>query len=110
MKKITNKILPILISGAVFLPEVVQAQNPTIKSVINQLTNLVRALIPILAGVALLVFIAGLAQYLFQGGDKSATETGKNRIVAGVIGLFVIAAIWGLVQIVGATLDLGISP
>lgn len=92
-----------------FLPIPVQAQNDaTFKSVINDLTGLLQALIPILASVALLVFIWGMAEYIFQAGDQNAVDAGRNRMVAGIAGLFVIAAIWGLVQLIGATFSLGI--
>jgi len=90
------------------IPRLTQAQ--TFRSVVNDVTGLVRALIPILTGAALLVFIAGLAQYIFQAGDQSAVQTGKNRMIAGVVGLFVISAIWGLVALLSSTLGLGITP
>lgn len=109
MQDSVKNVRYIIVSVISLLPQFALAQEPTVKTVINQLTGLLQALIPILAGVALLVFIAGLVEYLFQGGDKSATESGRYRIVAGIIGLFVIAAIWGLVQIVSATLDLGVG-
>lgn len=84
-------------------------QGPTIKSVIYDLTGLLEGLIPVLVSVALLVFIYGLSEYIFQAGDQGAVEAARNRMIAGVIGLFVIAAVWGLVQIVGTTFSLGIS-
>jgi phosphotransferase system glucose/maltose/N-acetylglucosamine-specific IIC component len=93
----------------VTFPQIALAQDPTFKSVIYDLTGLLRSLVPVLVGAALLVFIGGLAQYVFQAGDQGAVETGKNRMIAGVVGLFVIATVWGLVQIVGATFGLGVT-
>lgn len=84
--------------------------EPNFGSVVEQLTGMLNALIPILVSVALLVFVWGLAEYIFQAGDKSSVETGRNRMIAGVVGLFVIAAIWGLVQILASTLSLGVGP
>jgi len=92
----------------VLVPHLVSAQ--TFRSVVNDVTDLVRASIPVLAGAALLVFIAGLAQYIFQAGDQSSVETGRNRMIAGVVGLFVISAIWGLVTLLSSTLGLGVTP
>lgn len=97
----------LLLLGA-FLAKPVHAQSPTIKSIIYDLTGLLRSFVPVLVSVALLVFIWGVVEYILQAGDQGAVETGRNRMIAGVVGLFVIAAVWGLVQIVGATLDLGI--
>ena len=89
------------------VPKLVHAQ--TFRSVVNDVTDLVRGSIPILTGAALLVFIAGLAQYIFQAGDQSAVQTGKNRMIAGLIGLFIITAIWGVVALLSNTLSLGVS-
>jgi len=103
--KFINRLFTI--SLTVWLPGLANAQ--TFRTVVNDITGLVQSVIPILVSVALLVFILGLADYIFQAGDQSAVETGKNRMIAGVVGLFVIAAVWGLVAIVGGTFDLGIN-
>lgn len=110
MLKLTDNVLPVFTLIGSLLPVRLQAQGgPTVKSVIYDITGLLEGLIPVLVSVALLVFIYGLSEYIFQAGDQSAVETGRNRMIAGVIGLFVIAAVWGLVQIVGSTFGLGIS-
>lgn len=86
------------------LPKIAFAQ--TFKSVVGDVVSLIDAAVAVLVGVALLVFIFGAAQYVFQAGDKSAAEAGRDRMLAGVVGLFAIAVIWGLVRIVGATFGL----
>jgi hypothetical protein len=91
-------------------PERAQAQTDmTFRDVVTNVTGLVQLVIPILTAAALLVFFFGLADYIFQAGDQSAVETGKYRMIAGVVGLFVIAAVWGLVAIVAGTFDLGLG-
>ncbi len=103
----TQAVLSLLLLGS-FLPKLVHAQGPTVKSIIYDVTGLLRSLVPALVSVTFLVFIWGMVEYILQAGDQGAVDAGRNRMIAGVVGLFVIAAVWGLVQIVGATLDLGI--
>lgn len=99
-----------IVLASIISPMTVWAQTTTtIKSIANDLTGLLESLVPVLVGVGLLAFIFGLTEYIFQAGNKGAVETGRNRMITGIIGLFAIATIWGLVQLLGATLDLGIT-
>jgi hypothetical protein len=56
--------------------------------------------------LALLAFIWGLAQYIFKAGDKEAKEEGQRIMVAGVISLFLIAAISGIIDLLAQSLDI----
>jgi len=101
--------IPYLVNLILLLaPGIVWAQS--FRDVVFDITDLLRSLIPVLVGAAVLVFFVGLTEYIYQAGDKSAVETGKNRMIAGVIGLVVISAIWGIVAVVGNTFGLGINP
>jgi hypothetical protein len=64
--------------------------------------------IVILLGVGLLIFLWGLVKFLFRvgsDGDK-AVEEGKNRMVWGLIALFVMLSVWGLVKFIQANLGI----
>ena len=67
----------------------------------------VRFLIPVLIGLAMAVFIWGLVVFIFHSGDDSAKQEGKNKMIWGILALFVIVSIWGIVtllqNITGAT-------
>ena len=43
-----------------------------------------------------------------KAGDEKGREEGKSRMIWGIIGLFVIVSMWGLVRFVGETL--GVDP
>ena len=67
---------------------------------------LVNRLIPLMAGLALLVFFYGLFQSIAKAGDKAGVEAGKNLMVWGVIALFVMLSAWGLVKFIQSGLNL----
>jgi hypothetical protein len=61
--------------------------------------------IPLLIGVALLVFVWGVVMFMVSNDDRARGE-GKRRMVWGVIGLFVIVSVWGLVALLGTLLGI----
>lgn len=87
-----------LLAGA---PVLVLAQANAF-SVLGVIANILRILIPILITVALIVFIYGVIKYVIA---KNSDDKGQARkvIVRGIIGLFVIVSVWGLVAVIQTT-------
>ena len=73
--------------------------NPT-TGTIPQILNIV---IPILMVIATIVFIWGIISYILSAGSDERKKEAKNLIIWGLIGLFVIIAMWGLVTVIGTT-------
>ena len=67
------------------------------------------AVIPLLVTVALIVFIVGIIQYMAGAADQTQREKGKKFILWGIIGLFVIIAIWGILKILTGTFDVNFA-
>lgn len=61
--------------------------------------GIIPPLIPVLVGIAVLVFIWGVIKYLTAADDPEKAKEGMKTITWGVIGLFVIISVWGLVAI-----------
>ena|SRR3989344_9171440 len=77
-----------------------------IDGLISNLSRWLRMLLPILVGVAVVVFIWGLIVFISKANDETAREEGKKRMIWGIIALFVMVSIWGLVNYIGTTLDI----
>lgn len=60
------------------------------------------------AGCALLFFFWGLAKFIFNAGDAKGNQEGRQLMLWGVVALFVLLSVWGLVRFVQETL-LGIE-
>lgn len=74
----------------------------------DKILPIINAVIPILFGLAFLYFLWGMVQYI-QAPDEGLKEEGRNKIIYGIIGLFVMVAVWGLVEVVRDTF-LGSTP
>ncbi len=70
----------------------------TFKDVICIFLDLLSLVIPLLAGLALLAFFWGLAKFVYNAGSESAREEAKNVMFWGIIALFVMVSIWGIVS------------
>jgi hypothetical protein len=57
----------------------------------------------ILAALALLVFFWGLVKYIAKADDPKEKEAGKNTMIWGVIALFVMFSVFGLVSFLQAS-------
>ena len=79
-----------------------------LQDLLPSVSSLLGRLIPIVFGIALLTFFWGLARFIYNAGDEKRIEEGKRIMVWGLIALFVMASIWGIIRLIQG--DLGISP
>ena len=96
-----------IISSALFLtPTISHAAFEGIEDWAEGLRVVVDIAIPLAFALALLAFFYGIAKYIFRiGGDADAAEDGKRIMLWGIIALFVIASVWGIVQFLRDELD-----
>ncbi|MDQ5889726.1 MAG: hypothetical protein QG609_219 [Patescibacteria group bacterium] len=92
---------------AVFAPGLVSAQNG-IDDAIDAVQGWISALIPLIIGIGVLVFLWGVVQYITAGSDSDKRKEGGYLMAYGIVGLFVMISIWGLVNFVSDTT--GITP
>lgn len=107
-----QQILPFFTLGSIavlMFPALAHAQ--TIGTLIASLQSLIQSLVPVIIGIALVGFLYGLAMYIFKAGDEKATEQGRQMMFWGVIALFIMVSIWGIVQVLQTSLfPAGIDP
>lgn len=102
-----NIIGPTPVSGA---PELKQCSAIKFLSIldimiwIKCLINVV--IIPMIFGLALLFFLWGVMKFI-RASDSTKREEGRKFIIAGLIGLFVMTSLWGIISIVSNTLGTG---
>lgn len=96
-----------IITGAMlaFMPMLVMAQVHA-ASILGTVRNLLNLLIPILITAALVYFIWGVIKYI-TAKDADAQKDARNRVVQGVIGLFIILSVWGLIGVIQSTSGVG---
>jgi hypothetical protein len=64
-----------------------------------EFSEAVAFLIPLLISIALLVFIWGMATFIYASGNEDAIEGGKRKMIWGILALFTIVSVWGLVAL-----------
>ena len=113
---IRKKIAGTLGAGTALLPLLAFAQDEPdlgfLAETLNQIHDLVAAAAPILIGVAVLVFFGGVIKYVTAGDDTDKRAQARGVMIYGVIALFVIVSVWGLVailQTLTGTEGLGLS-
>ncbi len=101
--KTLKKVLPYLITA--FLP--LAALAATVQDVLNTTDRVLQQVIPILLLVGTIVFLWGVITYLTAGPDEEKQAYGKYLIVYGLVGLFIMVAIWGIVRVLTQTFGVG---
>ncbi len=94
--------------GMVFAPMFVFAQSETyitnIMTIVGNLLNLATVLI---TAMAVVWFMWGVFIFILSAGDEEKRKLGRNRMIAGIIGIAVIVSVWGLVTIITNTFGVG---
>jgi bacteriorhodopsin len=90
---------------ATLAPVIAFAQAITdVNTLTSKLTNLGNTFIQILIAFAVIWIIYNIVRYLIMGGeDDEKRKKAGQAILWGVVGLFVILSIWGLVRILTNT-------
>lgn len=99
----------VLIIALALAPGLAYAQGDlgNLESLLQSFGRLVGLALPIVVGIALLGFFWGLATFIFAAGDETAKEKGRRLMIWGVIALFVMVSVWGLVRFVGDAIGIG---
>ncbi len=102
MKKI-GFIAPFL---AFALPAIASAQvaGNNLQSLIRFVGDVLNMLIPIMIALALVAFFWGLVRYVWSGGESH--DQGRNVMIAGLVALFVMVSVWGIIRLAQNTLGI----
>lgn len=74
-------------------------------SLVGAIGGIVDQLIPIAFAAALLFFFWGMAMYIRGASDEEKAQ-GRSIMVWGVVALFVMASVWGIVLFIGSALGI----
>lgn len=85
-------------------PLLVFAAPSDLKQLFVLIIQLINGLIAIAAAIALLYFVWGLAKFILNDtGSEDVATKAKNIMLWGVIALFVLFSIWGIISVLGVT-------
>lgn len=94
-----NRIVPTIIIVAAMLPLIAMAQaSDIVTPVAKQVLDTVKVLVTIVFVLAVVVFGWGIVKFIFAGGDPTALGKAKSFLLWGVVGIAVMASVFGLIS------------
>ena len=69
----------------------------------TMIDNVLTPLVALILAGAVVYFLWGVAKYINKAGKEEDRETGKKMMFYGIIALFVMVGVWGLVTILTTT-------
>ena len=107
IKKSQKLFAGIALAAVLLSPIISFAATTDFKSLVSGITTGILApLIPLIIGLAVVVFLWGVLRFIVAAGDVKKREEGRNFIIWGLIGITIMFSIWGLVKILTDTLNL----
>jgi hypothetical protein len=64
------------------------------------ITGILNPLIGLMFAIAIAVFIWGIVEFIWNAGSEEKRTTGKQHIIWGLVGLFIMSAVAGIIQII----------
>jgi hypothetical protein len=102
MNKLSTKIL---ISTVAFTP--LLASAATVESILEITKDILDFIIPMLMILATVVFLWGVIMYITAAGDEDRLKLSRTYMIYGLVGLFVMVAVWGIINALVTTFDVG---
>lgn len=100
-----NHIKVGIVSAMTFAPFFAFAQD--LSGVLNTVGQLVGLATPIVVAVALVFFFWGLAQFILGSSESDKRKQAIEIMIYGIIALFVMVSIWGIVNVLQTTFSVG---
>lgn len=110
MHSFRNKLVWAGGSAALLTPMIALAQEKLsgLTDLVLAVVDIVNILIPLAMALAVLAFFWGLVVYIFnKSGDDKERKKGAGLMGWGLVALFVMVAVWGLIQFIAANLGVG---
>ena len=82
-----------------------QVATTDVSDILTTIGGVLNAVIPLIIGLAFVVFLWGIYKYV-SAASGEGKEGARETIIYGVIGLFVMLAAWGLVNVLLNTFNL----
>lgn len=101
MKKVIYAVLS-------FTPMLAFAQTSgglgSLPALVQNIRSLINNILPVLLALGVLYFFWGLITFIRGAGDPKKTAEGKGIMIWGIVALFVMVSIWGILNWIGTTI------
>ena len=96
-----KKFVPYLFSTVILVAFPLFAHAQSISDLLTRMKGWLGTITPIVSGLALLAFFWGLARFIYgqANGQEKLVEAGRKLMLWGVIALFIMFSIWGIISV-----------
>ncbi|MCX6820158.1 MAG: hypothetical protein NT019_02670 [Candidatus Adlerbacteria bacterium] len=74
------------------------------KDLVNIIISYINLIVPIVGGLAIIFFFVGLVRYIYYAGDAKGRTAGRDNIIWGLVAMFVIFTLSGILQLLKSAL------
>jgi len=83
-----------------------QSSNPEVQAIYQKfIDNIINPIIYLLVGIATVVFLYGMVEFVAGADNDQKIAAGKRHIVWGLIGLFVALGVFGIIELICNTIN-----
>ena len=105
-----NKFLVTSLLVTVLFPSISFGALSGLKGLLVDFGNLLNTTIPVLFGLSMVYFLWGLGQFILHDtGNEKTRADGKNKMIWGVVALFVFLSIYGILNTIGDLIGIPLS-
>lgn len=81
-----------------------------LQGIVTTIKSLADSIVPLFMVVAVAVFLWGIVRYITAAGDEEKAKSARGYIIYGLIGIFVMVAFWGIIQVVAGSFSISTEP
>ena len=109
MKKkiLTSVILLSVVPFVAFAQAAGAIDTSWIDSLINNVIGVLNNLVPLFIALAVAFFLWGVLQFVSSGDDEEKRKLARARMIHGVIAIFIMVSLWGLIGVLANVFNLG---
>jgi hypothetical protein len=71
-----------------------------LQTIVDSFTATGLKIIPLIAVIAFLIFVLGVGKFIRSSDNEADVKKNKNILIWGVVGLFVLFSIWGIIAFI----------
>ena len=103
MKKISKYTL---IASTFLFPVLTFAALNGVKALLGDFGGILNTLLKLLFGLALVYFFWGVSQFILHSGEPKTRDEGRNKMIWGIVALFVFVSIYGILSFIGSSIGI----
>lgn len=79
---------------------------PVAKSLLEKImSNAVTPFLYFMFALAIVIFLWGIMEFIYSSDDEKKKEDGKRHLVWGLVGMFIMFGVWGIIKIIQNFVD-----